>query len=126
MCVDAREPRQCSETTPGAAGPQGHVLCCWGSPGPTSGDLLTLHSREVGSMPLRDQAGLYSAQSSAGASPDCSRIQPLRSRHAARSHKCGKKRANRVWLVVQHHMGHEDTHSHPQQHPLVLRVWGNF
>ena len=65
-----------------------------GSPGLTSGDQLILHSGEVGSMPLRDQAGLYSPRSSAGASPDCSGIQPLRSRHAARSHERGRKRAN--------------------------------
>ena len=77
-------------------------------------------------MPPRDQAGLYSPLSSAGVSPDCNRIQPLRSHHAAWSHECGRKCANRVWLVVQCHRGHEDTHTHPQQCPLLLRVWGNF
>ena len=44
-------------------------------------------------MPLRDQAGLYSPRSTSGASPDCSRIQPLHSCHAAWSHERGRKGA---------------------------------
>ena len=48
----------------------------------------------VGSMPPQDQAGLYSPGSTSGASPDCSRIQPLCSHHAAWSHERGRKGAN--------------------------------
>lgn len=81
-------------TTPAAVGHQGHVLCCEGSPRLTSRDPLTLHSLGRGLRAPQDQAGLYSPGSTSGASPDCSRIQPLHSRHAAWSHERGRKGAN--------------------------------